>query len=152
MEYKLPKTKRAGGLRPASLAMSKAAGPAVKRQGIGRTELVTRWHDIVGHDIAKMARPVGMKAAAGRGRNGPTLILATAPKAGFLLQHQTQEIVGRINGFFGEPFVQHLHFEEKRDFKPGRQMAKKVSAPSQNPALSPLEQALERLKTAISGR
>ncbi|MGB0920567.1 MAG: DUF721 domain-containing protein [Alphaproteobacteria bacterium] len=109
----LPKTRRAGGLRPVGLSVSKAAGAAVKRQGIARSELVTRWSDIVGADIAKMARPLRIKAGA-RGQTGPTLVLGTLPKSGLILQHLEPDIIARINTFFGQTLVQHLSFVERR--------------------------------------
>lgn len=113
----LPKTRRAGGLRPVGLSVSKAAGAAVKRQGIARSELVTRWQDIVGADIAKMARPLRIKAGA-RGQSGPTLVLGTLPKAGLILQHLEPDIINRINTFFGQTLVQHISLVERRTLPP----------------------------------
>lgn len=129
--HNLPKTRRAGGLRPVGLSVSKAAGPAVKRQGIARSELVTRWSDIVGADIAKMARPLRIKAGA-RGQTGPTLVLGTLPKAGLILQHLEPDIINRINTFFGQTLIQHIALIERRALPPVRAL-KPAAAPQESP-------------------
>ncbi len=151
----LPKTRRAGGLRPVGLSVSKAAGAAVKRQGIARSELVTRWQDIVGADIAKMARPLRIKAGA-RGQTGPTLVLGTLPKAGLILQHLEPDIIGRINTFFGQTLVQHISLVERRALPPVRaakapkkEQEAPISAPSSStPGVDRVQN--DRLKMALN--
>ena len=77
---------------------------AFKKQGFAATELVTRWSDIVGREIAAHAEPVklqGPREVQGEPTEPATLVLRVEGPAAIEIQHQSAVILERINRFFG---------------------------------------------------
>jgi hypothetical protein len=77
---------------------------AFKKQGFASTELVTRWRDIAGADIAAHAEPVKLqwpREVNGEPPEPATLILRVEGPAAIEIQHQAAVILERINRFFG---------------------------------------------------
>ena len=68
------------------------------------TELVTRWTDIVGAEIAAHAEPIKLqwpRAVRRRAAEPATLVLRVEGPAAIEIQHQSAVILERINRFFG---------------------------------------------------
>src|SRR6185437_14174402 len=64
---------------------------AFKKQGFASTELVTRWRDIVGADIAAHAEPVKLqwqRSVEGEPPEPATLVLRVEGPASIEIQHQ----------------------------------------------------------------
>ena len=77
---------------------------AFKKQGFAATELVTRWRDIVGADIAAHAEPIKLqwpRETGGEPAEPATLVLRVEGPAAIEIQHQSAIILERINRFFG---------------------------------------------------
>ena len=77
---------------------------AFKKQGFAATEVVTRWADIAGADIAAHAQPVKLqwpREVAGEPAEPATLVLRVEGPAAIEIQHQSGLILERINRFFG---------------------------------------------------
>ena len=77
---------------------------AFKKQGFAATELVTRWKDIVGADIAAHAEPVKLqwpREVNGEPAEPATLVLRVEGPVSIEIQHQSAVILERINRFFG---------------------------------------------------
>ncbi len=75
-----------------------------KRQGFASTELVTRWPEIVGREIAEHAEPIKLqwpRAAEGEPNEPATLVLRVEGPAAIEIQHQSNIVLERINRFFG---------------------------------------------------
>jgi hypothetical protein len=82
-----------------------------KRQGFASTELVTRWADIVGPEIAAHAEPVKLqwpRAVDGEPSEPATLVLRVEGPAAIEIQHQSNIVLERINRFFGWQAVGRL--------------------------------------------
>ena len=89
--------------RLADLA-SELLADAFKKQGFASTELVMRWRDIVGPEIADHAEPVKLqwrRVMEGEPPEPATLILRVEGPAALEIQHQSNVVVERINRFFG---------------------------------------------------
>jgi hypothetical protein len=74
------------------------------RQGFAATELVTRWADIVGAEIAAHAEPLKIQWPRPIGDAPPepaTLILRVEGPAALEIQHQSGVLLERVNRFFG---------------------------------------------------
>jgi len=74
------------------------------KQGFAQTELVTRWKDIAGPDIAAHAEPI--KIRWNHTRNDEpvepaTLVLRVEGPAAIEIQHLAGVIIERVNRFFG---------------------------------------------------
>ena len=77
---------------------------AFKKQGFAATEVVTRWFDIAGPDIAAHCQPVKLqwpREVAGEQAEPATLVLRVEGPAAIEIQHQSGLILERINRFFG---------------------------------------------------
>jgi hypothetical protein len=74
------------------------------KQGFASTELVTRWADIVGANIAASAEPIKLqwrRAADGEPVEPATLVLRVEGPGAIEVQHQSNLILERVNRFFG---------------------------------------------------
>ena len=77
---------------------------AFKKQGFAATELVTRWEDIVGAEIAAHAEPLKLqwpRETGGEPAEPATLVLRVEGPVAIEIQHQSAVILERINRFFG---------------------------------------------------
>jgi hypothetical protein len=74
------------------------------RQGFASTELVTRWADIVGEEIAAHCEPMQIKWPRGTDVEAPepaTLVLRVEGPIAIEIQHLSPVILERVNRFFG---------------------------------------------------
>jgi hypothetical protein len=77
---------------------------AFRKQGFAASELVTRWKDIVGSEIAAHAEPVKLqwpREVNGEPGEPATLVLRVEGPVSIEIQHQSAVILERINRFFG---------------------------------------------------
>lgn len=82
-----------GGLIQAQLRM------AGERRGFAVSRLLTHWPEVVGEDIAAMARPV--KVSYARQGFGATLTVLTTGARAPLLEMQKEQIRTRVNACYG---------------------------------------------------
>jgi hypothetical protein len=100
--------------RAAKLLSTLASGvlaPSFARQGFASSELVTRWAEIVGPEIAAHAEPVKIQWARspeGDDSEPGTLVLRVEGPAALEIQHLSGMILERVNRFFGWPAVARL--------------------------------------------
>ncbi|MFC7379033.1 DUF721 domain-containing protein [Brevundimonas sp. GCM10030266] len=78
--------------------------------GRGAGALEPRWREIVGERLARVTRP--QKLTKGRGGAGGTLELRVAGPAALLVQHQSEEILQRVNLFLGPGAVDKLRIAQ----------------------------------------
>ncbi|HEX4078949.1 MAG TPA: DUF721 domain-containing protein [Rhizomicrobium sp.] len=79
---------------------------AFERAGFAEASLVLRWREIVGPDIARIARPLRLSS----GVSGGVLTLKAEPAAALFLQHESRALCARINAYLGRAVVQRLRF------------------------------------------
>ena len=96
--------------RPLSALVGKCLADAFARQGFAAREVVTRWPDIVGEDIAQHAEPIRMQwPRRTDGEAEPaTLVLRVEGPAAIEIQHQSGLILASINRFLGWQAVDRL--------------------------------------------
>lgn len=90
--------------------LEKSLEPAARARGFARAELLTRWHEIAGEDLARRCRPVALKFA--RNAATGTLVLKVAPGAAPEVQHRSTAILERVNRYFGYRAVGRLTLEQ----------------------------------------
>jgi hypothetical protein len=78
--------------------------------GRGASALEPRWSEIVGERLARVTRP--QKLSKGRAGAGGTLELRVAGPAALLVQHQSEEILQRVNLFLGPGSVEKLRIAQ----------------------------------------
>jgi hypothetical protein len=131
-----------------------------KRQGFASTELVTRWAEIVGPEIAAHAEPVKLqwpRAVDGEPTEPATLVLRVEGPAAIEIQHQSNIVLERINRFFGWQAVGRLALRQaplKRRPAPAlptanAEAAARVAATLTNVDDDELRMALGRLGAAV---
>ena len=101
--------------RPLRDLLGKVVGDAFTRQGFASAELVTRWPEIAGAEIAALSEPIKIQwprvstshsssageQASGWERPPGTLVLRVEGPAAIEIQHQSAVIVERVNRYFG---------------------------------------------------
>ena len=90
--------------RPLRDLVGKAVGETFRRQGFASAELVTRWTEIVGAEIAAHSQPIKIqwpRPADGEEREPGTLVLRVEGPAAIEIQHLAGVICERVNRFLG---------------------------------------------------
>ena len=90
--------------RPLRELLGKLVGDAFARQGFASAELVTRWEDIVGHEIAAHSEPIKLQWPRGKDpedSEAGTLVLRVEGPAAIEIQHLAGLICERVNRFLG---------------------------------------------------
>lgn len=137
-----------------------------KRAGIS-VGLVQSWEEIVGPKVAASSRPEKIQWPRRASEDDPfqpaTLIIACEGLAAMRIQHETTEIIGRINSYLGFPAIgrirlvqkpiQHMHAKPKPELRPltageNDRLAGTLSAIEDEG----LRQSLEALGRAVIGR
>lgn len=109
---------------PAGRALTKFVRELDEKFGRGAGALEPRWREIVGDQLARVTRP--QKLSKGRDGTGGVLELRVAGPAALLVQHQSAEILTRVNLFLGAGSVDKLRIAQGP--------VKPLSAPSAAPA------------------
>ncbi len=84
---------------------------AYAKQGFAARELVTRWAEIAGAEIARHSEPLKMqwpRPVEGQPQEPATLILRVEGPAALEIQHSSDVILQRVNRFFGWSAVGRL--------------------------------------------
>src|SRR5579885_2622317 len=92
--------------RPLADLAGAALGDALRSQGFASTEIVARWADIAGPEIAAHSEPmkINWPRQSGDGSDTPepaTLVLRVEGPAAIEIQHMSAVILERVNRFFG---------------------------------------------------
>jgi hypothetical protein len=89
--------------RPLADLLRDCLSETFAKQGFASAELVTRWTDIVGPEIAEHAEPLKIRWPRGdhEAAEPATLILRAEGPAALEIQHLAAVIIERVNRFFG---------------------------------------------------
>jgi hypothetical protein len=149
--------------RPLADFARKTLADAFAKQGFASTELVTRWPEIVGLEIAAHSEPEKIRWPRPVGDDDPepgTLVLRVEGPTAVEIQHLSRVILDRVNRFFGWQAVNDLRLRQaplSRAFERKRPPALDGEAAAQLAADLPeivdegLRQALGRLGVAVRG-
>jgi hypothetical protein len=90
--------------KPLRDVIPRVVGETFRRQGFASAELVTRWREIAGTDIATHCEPIKIqwrRPAEGELQEPGTLVLRVEGPAAIEIQHAAQVICERVNQFLG---------------------------------------------------
>ncbi len=146
--------------KPLRDLLGKVVGETFTRQGFASAELVTRWPEIVGAEIAAHSEPIkiqwprGIEAGA---RPPGTLVLRVEGPAAVEVQHLAGVICERVNRFVGWRAIERLALRQaplRRTVRPtpaaiDPSVAARIAANMPEIADEDLRQALGRLGAAI---
>jgi hypothetical protein len=142
--------------------LRKTLNDAFAKQGFASTELVTRWAEIAGAEIAAHSQPVKIQWLRPVGAAAPepgTLVLRVEGPTAVEIQHQSGVILERVNRFFGWQAVGQLALRQaplrrRPSPKPpahDAEAAARVAATLGEIADDDLRAALGRLGAAVRG-
>jgi hypothetical protein len=90
--------------RPLSDLLSATLTDVLKQQGFASAEILSRWKDIAGPEIAAVSEPLRINWPRPVGDSDPepaTLVLRVEGPAALEIQHMSAVILERVNRFFG---------------------------------------------------
>jgi hypothetical protein len=146
--------------KPLRDLLSKVVGETFTRRGFASAELVTRWTEIVGVEIAAHSEPIKIqwtRPADGEARQPGTLILRVEGPAAIEIQHLANVICERVNRFLGWRAVERIALRQAPLRNALRQpvpttdpaAAARIAASLPEIADDELRQALARLGAAV---
>ena len=154
--------------KPLRDLLGKVVGETFTRQGFASAELVTRWTEIVGAEIAAHSEPIKIQwprvspsPASGRevgwGRPPGTLVLRVEGPGAIEVQHLANVICERVNRFVGWRAIERVALRQaplRRAFRnlsarPDAATAARIAATMPEIADEDLRQALARLGAAV---
>jgi hypothetical protein len=146
--------------RPLADLLHKTLKDAFARQGFASSELVTRWTEIVGAEIAAHSQPEKIqwpRPADGQTPEPGILVLRVEGPAAIEIQHLSSVVLERVNRFFGWRAVGGLRLRQAPLARkasaahpmPDRAAAARIAAGLTEIADENLRDALARLGAAI---
>ena len=146
--------------RPLADLLHRTLKDAFAKQGFASTELVTRWAEIVGTEIAAHSEPEKIqwpRAADGRTPEPGTLVLRVEGPTAIEIQHLSGVVLERVNRFFGWQAVGALRLRQaplrRQDQPPrplpDREQTARIAAGLAEIMDENLRDALARLGAAI---
>jgi hypothetical protein len=146
--------------KPLRDLVGKVVGETFTRQGFASAELVTRWGEIAGADIAAHSQPVKIqwvRPVEGEERQPGTLVLRVEGPAAIEIQHLANVICERVNRFLGWRAVGRVALRQaplrRSTRKPApagdSAAAARIAAELPEIADEDLRQALARLGAAV---
>ena len=97
--------------KPLSVLLSDVFSDAYAKQGFAARELVTRWAEIAGAEIAAHSEPLKIqwpRPVEGQPQEPATLVLRVEGPMALEIQHTSDVILERVNRFFGWSAVGRL--------------------------------------------
>jgi hypothetical protein len=146
--------------RPLSDLLGATLSDAFKAQGFASTEIISRWADIVGAEIAAHSEPLRISWPRPGGDETPepaTLVLRVEGPAALEIQHLSGVILERVNRFFGWQAIGRVALRQaplrRREQQPARKpdtaAATRITETMPEIKDDNLRQALGRLAAAV---
>jgi hypothetical protein len=98
-------TRRGRGFRSAASLVERRIRDAGQTRGFLVTRLITHWAEIVGDDLARLARPANVSHRRGI---GGTLSLLCSGSAAPMVQMQIPRIIEKVNACYGYAAISHV--------------------------------------------
>ena len=148
--------------RPLSDFLGATLSDVLKAQGFASTEIISRWTEIAGADIAAHSEPLKInwpRRADADKAEPATLVLRVEGPAALEIQHQSSVILERVNRFFGWQAIGRIAIRQaplRRRAKPPVHQPDHLATERIAETLSGVEdddlrQAIARLGAAING-
>ena len=132
----MPKFSKPGPIsaKPLSVLINDLFSDAYAKQGFAARELVTRWAEIAGPEIARHSEPLKIqwpRPVQGQPQEPATLVLRVEGPMALEIQHASDALLQRVNRFFGWSAVGRLALRQgplsRRD-RPARPRAPDAQA------------------------
>ena len=120
--------------KPLSLLLSDLFSEAYAKQGFAARELVTRWREIAGPEVAAHSEPLKIqwpRQVEGQPQEPATLVLRVEGPVALEIQHLSGVIIEKVNRFFGWRAVGRIQIRQA----PLARRAKKAERAAPDPAV-----------------
>jgi hypothetical protein len=141
--------------KPLSVLLSDVFADVYAKQGFAARELVTRWAEIAGPEVAIHSEPLKIqwpRPVEGQPQEPATLVLRVEGPAALEIQHASDIILQRVNRFFGWSAVGRLALRQaplsRRDRPPAPRAPDAKSVAKVAESLSAVED--EELRAALA--
>ena len=131
---------RRKGAQPLQSLLEECLEPTLRAKGFASSAIHLHWHEIVGANLAPWSEPISLRwpprapgADPAKAKDGATLTIKIEGAFALDLQHQTPQIINRINGFFGWRCVEKLVLKQgpvRKVSPPGRRSKPVLSVES----------------------
>jgi hypothetical protein len=141
---------------------------AFRRRGFNNIDIVLRWREIVGPELAEQTWPVRIEwprrqeatlrpdGTAEPGGQRTRLVVGAAPARALDVEYAKRDIVERVNRYLGYRATTELAATPDYSVEPERREKRPVPVPSQAPldpvSDDPLKTALARLGRSVTAR
>lgn len=156
---------RHGNALPVGDVATGILDPVLRRKAGMSTALVHSWEEIAGPRLAASTRPEKIAWPRRAGEDDPyepaTLVIACEGASALHLQHETGEVIARVNAFLGFAAIARIRIVQKPvagTAKPRRQLRQlseiersRISRTVAGVEDDDLRQSLERLGRTIAG-
>ena len=153
------------GAVPLSALVGRVINPVARKRGFAAADMIAAWADVVGSDLAAYTRPekiVWPRGEANSELPGVLTLKVDGPRA-VVVQHQLDQIVERVNAFFGYAAVGQVRIVQAplgRSAKPvpeddgplSAEDAARLAAATSGVEDEPLREALDRLGRGVLKR
>jgi hypothetical protein len=141
--------------KPLSVLLSDVFSDAYAKQGFAARELVTRWAEIAGPEVAAHSEPLKIqwpRPVDGQPQEPATLVLRVEGPMALEIQHASDVILQRVNRFLGWSAVGRVALRQaplsRRDKPKGAQAPDPAAVADLAKTLSSVED--EELRTALA--
>jgi hypothetical protein len=86
---------------PVARLLDRLTRATLGKRGFAAADIIARWPEIVGADLARFACPLQVKFPRGRNAGATLLLRVSSSAAGTMLTHKSPQIIARVNRFFG---------------------------------------------------
>ncbi|MEM9709185.1 MAG: DUF721 domain-containing protein [Pseudomonadota bacterium] len=132
--------RRSKGFRRAAALVEPRIKRASSARGFAVSRVLTHWADMVGADLARMARPV--EVTYGRGKGGATLTLLVAGAEAPLVEMEKERIREKVNSCYGYNAISKIRITQTSAASPS------AAAPEPRPVKTPPAPSPEAKATA----
>ena len=154
---KLPPVYKPGPIsaKPLGILLDDVFAEAYAKQGFAARELVTRWEQIAGPEIAAHAEPLKMqwpRPVEGQPQEPATLVLRVEGPMALEIQHKSDVILQRVNRFLGWSAVGRLALRQAPLSRRDRPKASPAPDPADVAELAKTLSSVEddELRTALA--
>jgi hypothetical protein len=119
--------------KPLSVLLGGVFSDAYAKQGFASRELVTRWSEIAGSEIAEHSQPLKIqwpRPVEGQAQEPATLVLRVEGPMALEIQHASDAILQRVNRFLGWNAVGRLALRQAPLSRPKPRNAVKAPDPA----------------------
>src|SRR5476649_881665 len=118
--------------KPLSVLLSDVFSDAYAKQGFAARELVTRWAEIAGPEVAAHSEPLKIqwpRPVEGQPQEPATLVLRVEGPMALEIQHASDVVLQRVNRFFGWSAVGRLALRQAPLSRRDRSVASRAPDP-----------------------